>query len=204
VVLSDHGQTPGRSFEQRYGITLDALLRDALGPRPEPIVASSGSLAHVYLGPSHRLDGAQVEEVSPGLLARLVGHPGIGIVVTRSQAGHLVARGRHGRRDLTTDRVDGIDPLGMYGPDAADSLRHIGSSEDAGDLIILSVYDPIAGEVAPFERQVSSHGGLGGAQTRAILVYPAALEPQGPIELVGAEAVHAKLREWMAGDVAAR
>ena len=42
--------------------------------------------------------------------------------------------------------------------------------------------DPETGEVAAFEELVGSHGGMGGAQTEAFLLYPAAFaEPAEPI-----------------------
>jgi hypothetical protein len=202
VVLADHGQTPGESFEARYDMTLGELVGDQMGDGSGPIALGSGSLAHVYLAATgERLSREAIEARHPGLVGRLAAHPGIGIVVTRDDRGRLIADGPDGTYDLSTDTITGTDPLEVYGPHTADSLRHIGSPEHAGDLVILSTYDPVTGEVAPFERQASSHGGLGGPQTRPAFLYPAALEPPGTdLELVGAEAVHAKLREWMAAN----
>ena len=59
--------------------------------------------------------------------------------------------------------------------------------------------DPSTEEIAPFEHQVGAHGGLGGAQTKAFVLYPTALERQEePVSLIGAEQVNAKIREWIA------
>jgi hypothetical protein len=56
--------------------------------------------------------------------------------------------------------------------------------------------DAETGEVAAFEELVGSHGGLGGAQTDAFLLYPASFaEPSEPI--VGAPAVHRVLVGWL-------
>jgi len=42
--------------------------------------------------------------------------------------------------------------------------------------------------IAPFEHPVGAHGGLGGAQTKAFLFYPADLQPSDdPVAVVGAE-----------------
>ena len=216
VVLSDHGQTPGASFESRYEATLEDLVRDllsdpasgaarpaeALSPLPDLIVAAAGNLAHVTFPQSnHRLSAEEIDTMHPRLRAGLTSHPGIGIVMSMTEDGELVALGAHGRRHLVGSGVVGVDPVEPYGPHAAESLRQIGPSRDAGDLVIVSMYDATAGEVAPFERQLGSHGGIGGAQTKAVLLYPRELEPSGdPLDVIGAEALHRKVREWMDRD----
>jgi hypothetical protein len=51
--------------------------------------------------------------------------------------------------------------------------------------------------VAAFEELVGSHGGLGGWQTEAMLVHPADWQiTQG--DLIGPDAVHRQLVEWLA------
>jgi hypothetical protein len=61
------------------------------------------------------------------------------------------------------------------------------------------MYDPSTDEIAPFEHQVGAHGGLGGMQTKAFVLYPAAFEHSDkPLSLVGAEEVNRKIREWIA------
>jgi len=205
IVLSDHGQTQGRPFELRYGATLDDVIRAGSSPSVDPVVAGSGNLAHVYLARSgDRSNYEAIEAAEPGLVQYLASHPGIGVVVVQTALGHLLAIGPDGRSDLTTGDVADVDPLEIYGEHAAASLRHIASHEAAGDLVIISTYDPVADEVMPFERQVSSHGGLGGAQTQPLLLYPAVLEPDaGPLSLVGADAVHAQIREWIEAEASA-
>ena len=44
-------------------------------------------------------------------------------------------------------------------------------------------YDPERDEVAAFEEQVGSHGGLGGPQTHPFLLYPAELSPPRDADL---------------------
>jgi hypothetical protein len=59
--------------------------------------------------------------------------------------------------------------------------------------------DPDTDEVAAFEELIGSHGGLGGWQTQASLVYPASWrEPAGPLH--GAPAVHRQLKAWIAAE----
>jgi hypothetical protein len=62
--------------------------------------------------------------------------------------------------------------------------------------MLVSMLDPETGEVAAFEELVGSHGGLGGSQTDAFLVYPSDLAAP-PLPIVGAPAVHRVLVRWL-------
>jgi hypothetical protein len=273
IVLSDHGQSQGATFRQRYGRTLDALVRDLMAgepavlaatsdvegwgyvntvltqlaagegrgariarrrleqrgetapagpaarkdvgerrdegeeePLPEPgrdagehdlVVAASGNLANVYL---RDIPGrATLEGISarhPGLVEAVASHPGVGLVLVRSERhGPLVLGGR-GFRRLRDGHVEGEDPLRAFGPLAEASLRRLDGFENVGDLAVISALDPDTGEVAAFEELVGSHGGLGGPQTEAFVLYPAELaDPPGSI--VGAPALHEVLVGWL-------
>ena len=58
-----------------------------------------------------------------------------------------------------------------------------------------SFYDAALDEGCAFEELISFHGGLGGPQTRAFILYPAGLPfPDQP--LVGAARVHELLTGW--------
>ena len=59
-----------------------------------------------------------------------------------------------------------------------------------------SPLDPGTGEVAAYEELVGNHGGLGGWQTQAVLVHPAAW-PVDEAPLRGADAVHRQLVGWL-------
>ncbi|GIM95939.1 phage holin family protein [Paractinoplanes toevensis] len=231
VVLSDHGQSQGATFRQRYGIGLDDLVRgtvvapatgtvddeqkgraealragllpsaaDSPGHgdgelRPEHVVLASGNLGLIYLARRPgRQSMEQIEENDPGLLDRLVAHPGIGWIAVRSGADGPVVLGRHGRHYLDDDRVEGADPLLGFGDRAAGDLRRHDRLEHTPDILVNSVYDPVTGEVAAFEELVGCHGGLGGPQNRPVLIHPRAW-PVG-VELNSADAVHAQLRQW--------
>lgn len=269
IVLSDHGQSQGATFRQRYGTSLDELVRrlmagepavlaatadvegwgyvntvlselaagegrgaglarrrlrrrgsgapDALDATPGPddleaapenqpgravgerdvVVAASGNLANVYFT---RIEGRAsweaIEEAHPGLVEALASHPGIGLVLVRSARLGPVALGGRGLRRLADGHVDGEDPLGPFGPLAEASLRRLDGFVTAGDLVVVSMLDPSTGEVAAFEELVGSHGGLGGSQTEAFLLYPATLTDP-PRSLVGAPAVHGVLVGWL-------
>ena len=263
VVLSDHGQTQGAPFRQRYGETLQevvkralaqgevfapaaldeawgdvgAVLADArqdssvggralaratrsrsvggtvaLGPNREAlaqqsthqhaaeqtedaVVLASGCLGLIYLPLGDvRLTAEQISESHPRLLETLTTHPGIGFVMVRSQADGAVVIGGGGRRRLRDDSVEGEDPLAHFDETAAEHLRRHDSFPHCPDILVNSMYDPLADEVAPFEEFMGSHGGLGGPQTHPFAVVPVSWrQPSNPI--VGVEAMHAFLRE---------
>ncbi len=245
VVLSDHGQSQGATFLQRYGETLQdvvggltsgataaaaqgrdetwgptAILLDAIGgsgglferaarrlesdgddqtvgDERDAVVVASGNLAMIsFPAIPGRAREDEIRERHPRLLSGLAGHPGVGVVVVDTASGP-VAIGSAGRCRLETGEVTGEDPLLPYGPRAAEALRRHSRHDDVGDVVVLSSVDPETQEVAAFEELVGSHGGLGGAQTEAVLVVPAAW----PIAdgLVGPDAVHAQLVSWLEG-----
>jgi uncharacterized membrane protein YvlD (DUF360 family) len=254
VVLSDHGQSQGATFQQRHGQPLEAVIAEQLpdamtvvgttdavesagmgrritaelgrwsrvgsllarrvpprhGPsgdgtgldattaRPDVVVCSSGSLAHVYFTSSAgHMTAEAMEAHHPGLIGALARHPGIGALLVRSADGHALAQGADGQHDLTDDRVDGTDPLAVYGPLAAEDLRRLERYPNSGDLILLGAMDQDSGEVTGFEELVGSHGGLGGWQTEPFLLCPASMSlTAGP--LIGAPAVYRQLTAWQA------
>jgi hypothetical protein len=263
VVLSDHGQSLGATFRQRYGITLvqfiarqigegttydDVALRSSeyadgltrishhvlgfraaaaieglLERRPgtrhqrtgrvghshgaplaspadaqvaDVVVCASGNLGLVYFTSSPgRMTREGIESRYPGLIDSLVRHPGIGMLVLRSERG-VVAIGAGGTNLLDEDRIIGGDPLTSYGPTAAAGLRRIAGFEDSGDMIAIGRYDPATDEVVSIEELVGSHGGLGGRQGEAFIAYPPSWHLDGR-PLVGAPAVNIQLRRWM-------
>lgn len=189
----------GRSGEGRHLAETQAAASGSSGA-PELIVAASGNLANIYLTDiPQRATLEEVMDRHPGLIAGLVLHPGIGFVLVRSADRGALAIGRQGVHLLDARAVIGEDPLIDFGPHAPDNLRRLDSFEHVGDLLVNSSYDPVTEEIAPFEHQVGAHGGMGGAQTKAFLFYPTELEPsEEPVAVVGAEAVNARIREWMA------
>ena len=62
--------------------------------------------------------------------------------------------------------------------------------------MVNSPYDPVNDEVAAFEEQVGSHGGLGGPQTHPFLLYPSELSDP-PDEIFGSPAVYQVLKGWL-------
>lgn len=256
-ILSDHGQSQGSTFLQRYGLTLSQLIGELtertvsapetvtegwanvhgiladvanddasfasrtvkrlltdrirsgdvdVGPsrhQHEPtsdediIVLASGNLGLVsFTLIEDRASVADVEERHPGLISGLVDHPGIGFVMVRSDADQAgVVFGTHGVRHLRDGRIEGVDPLVAFGPNAAAHLARTDAFDNCPDLIINSFFDHETDEGAAFEELIGFHGGLGGSQCVPFVLTPAGLPiPSAPI--VGAEAIHHHLIDW--------
>ena len=245
VVLSDHGQSQGATFKQRYGEELsdvvnrhvegdvraeDAqsdegrssfnasvtefatrdtpaghVVRTAAGKRleesepdseiPEVSVMASGNLGLITFP---RMPGrVTLEQMPPGLIEALRSHPGIAFVLVRSEAEGPLVLGPNGSRNLTTDAVEGEDPLAPFGPNAADHVRRTDGFPHCPDLVVNSTYWADLGEVAAFEELVGSHGGMGGTQSHPFVLHPPDLPwPEEPV--IGARNVHRVFRGWLA------
>ncbi|HEY5854135.1 MAG TPA: phage holin family protein [Aldersonia sp.] len=250
IVLSDHGQSQGATFLQRYRETLGQLVirlaahrepgavrrhwyeregrENAASQQPgaegrgyaaasvhsptateeahikagEPVVLGSGNLGLVYF--PHlpgRADVNEIEAAHPGLLTALREHPGIGFLLVAAPGGSVVL-GPHGEVEVTTGEVTGEDPLALMGPDALEKVRRTDTFDNVADIMVGGAYWPDTDEVAAFEEQVGSHGGMGGPQSTPFLLYPDDL-PAPPDPLHGAEEVHRVLVGWRDGATAA-
>jgi hypothetical protein len=161
------------------------------------VVIASGNLAMVYLTAlTRRMTLEEITAVYPGLVPSLVAHPGVGFITVRTDQRGTVVLGRHGTRYLEDGRVEGADPLAEFGPSAAREVLRHSELAHVGDLVLNSPLDPGTGEVAAYEELVGNHGGLGGWQTQAVLVHPAAWPVDGA-PLQGADAVHRQLVSWL-------
>ena len=266
VVLSDHGQTMGATFRQRYGQTLgelvtsllaagshitvdqrrtedwghvnlalsEAVMGDgkdrvatrlarralgkqiaddmvSLGPaaaeedaalatqaqQSDAVILASGNLGLIsFPGWPERLTCEAISNRFPALIPGLLAHPGIGFVLMRSETDGALALGAAGTHYLDTGRIEGEDPLVRYGENAAAHLRRTDGFSNAPDILVISTYDPVTDEVAAFEEQVGSHGGLGGPQTRPFVLHPVTLDA-GPDPIVGAAALHRVMMSWL-------
>ena len=140
----------------------------------EMIVMGSGNLGLVYFGDAERrLTLEQINVRAPELIPGLARHEGIGFLLVRSETDGPVAIGREGAHYLKSGRVDGKDPLIDFGPNAVRHLIRTDGFKNVADIMIVSMYDPVAGEVAAFKELVGSHGGLGGTQTQPFMLLPA-------------------------------
>ncbi|MEV6109843.1 phage holin family protein [Streptomyces sp. NPDC051940] len=166
-----------------------------------PVVLGSGNLGLVsFPDVPERLSREEIDRRHPALLTTLAEHPGIGFLLVHSEEhGPVVLGAGGGEHRLRTGRVVGRDPLAAFGPGAARAVARTDTFPHVADIMVNSAYDEEHGRVHAFEDQIGSHGGLGGSQNRAFLLWPAELTP--PVrpeeELVGAEHVHAVLRGWL-------
>ena len=171
---------------------------------PDVVVASSGNLAHVYVtGLAGRATEDTIEARYPGLIEGLRIHPGIGLLVVRSGAGHVLLLSGSGRLDLTAGFPDRDALLAGFGPGAAENLLRLEGFANAGDLILVGAVDAISGDVTGFEELVGSHGGLGGWQVEPFILCPKALK-MAEDRPVDAPALYRQLTAWrdqMSGDV---
>jgi len=160
------------------------------------VVLGSGNLGLVYLMEQDgRLTREELEARHPQLLPALSSHPHIGWVLVKSGEHGAVVLGGEGTRYLEEDRVEGADPLAGFHATAAQHLLRTHGFQHAPDILVGSFYDPALDEGCAFEELISFHGGLGGSQTQAFLLYPGQL-PAPDQPLVGAETLHRVLVGW--------
>jgi len=188
-----------RALEEATGRPARAGGGDADDLQPsETVVLGSGNLGLIYLKDSpSRLTLEEIRERHPALIPALCEHPHIGFLMVRSAENGAVALGAHGTHRLSDGTVDGEDPLAAFSPNAARHLRRADGFPHVADIMVNSFYDPVTEQGCAFEELISSHGGMGGPQTRPFLLYPAHLAAP-PAPPVGAEAVHRLLRAWRA------
>ena len=105
----------------------------------------------------------------------------MGFAVVMTEAHGPVVLGEGGEHRLEEGVVIGEDPLAPFGPDAPAFVLRAALMPEAPDIYVNSLIDDL-GEVAAFEGLVACHGGLGGWQDRAMLVWPTELP--GPDRMV--------------------
>ncbi|MFJ4948366.1 phage holin family protein [Streptomyces sp. NPDC088760] len=204
---------PRRAERTRSGAEARAAVRAALrrpveekderhrtARRSEPVVLASGNLGLIsFPDVPHRMTKEEIDARHPALLTTLANHPGIGFLLVRSEEHDGVVLGAHGAEIPLAELDDEPGPLARFGPGAPDAVRRTHSFPHTADIMVNSAYDPADGEVLAFEEQIGSHGGLGGAQSRAFLLFPRELS--APVadgaEPAGAEHVHRVLRRWL-------
>jgi uncharacterized membrane protein YvlD (DUF360 family) len=190
--------TRGRVRDGQVGLGPEAAgAGETASADTDLIVVAGGNLALIYFGAEPgRMALERIEELYPELVGALANHPGIGVLVVRSAEHGLICLGGSGINYLDESRIEGIDPLAVYGEHAVASIRRLDEIEHTGDLAVISFYDPETGDIAAFEELIGAHGGLGGPQTRPFLMYPAEWELDlAPI--LGAPMVYRQLRRWM-------
>ncbi|CAM5627283.1 membrane protein [Streptomyces avidinii] len=166
------------------------------GRGPDPVVLASGNLGLIsFPDLPGRASRERIERAHPALLATLAAHPGIGFLLVDGVV--LGPDGAEARLDVPGAAEDLLAP---FGPGAARAVRRTDAFPHVADVMVNSAYDPRTGAVHAFEEQIGSHGGLGGEQAHPFLMWPVELSEPNPSsgpELVGAEAMHEVLRDWL-------
>ena len=195
---AEKGKTESTAWLRRARGQGDELSAPVTSEASAPIVLASGNLGLITLpGEPRRLTRQEIDARHPALIDGLLDNPEIGFVlVARSEGGSIVL-GRNGSRTLADGEIVGDDPLAPFGPRAIDQVREVDAYATAADLMVNSRYDADLDEVAAFEEQVGSHGGLGGPQTHPFLMYPVELSP--PAEpIFTSVGMHRVLKNWLA------
>ncbi len=261
VVLSDHGQSQGATFLQRYGLTLQQLVQELMTEEHKVSTLEAhgdegvGSLnilltetvqndtsvlskatgrvfkkhtteeGHIQIGHKkkkeedeedtavyalasgnlglisftkfpERITLEQLQETFPGVVPGLIQHEGIGFIMVRSEKDGPVVLGAKGTYYLDDDRIEGENPLAVFGPHAVQNLRRTDSFPNCPDILVNSFYDPEKDEGCAFEELIGFHGGLGGAQTKPFILHPVEFKvPDEP--LIGAASVHQLAKSWV-------
>ncbi|HET9782530.1 MAG TPA: phage holin family protein [Candidatus Dormibacteraeota bacterium] len=162
------------------------------------VVLGSGNLGLVYLmEKSYRLTLEEIDAAHPRLVPALRDHPHIGWLLVRSEKDGPIVLNRSGMRRLRDGHIEGGDPLAGFSATAAEHLLRTDGFAHAPDILVGSFYDPAMEEGCAFEELISFHGGIGGPQSRAFLLYPSHL-PLAAQPLRGAASVNRLLRGWRA------
>lgn len=271
VVLSDHGQSGGATFLQRYGLSLQQFVQQLmteeysvespavsgeglgriniflndtiqnetgsaakavgtlfkgqtvdgqviLGPerqeakqkaqtaagqdetktdRPDVYALASGNLGLIsFTRWPERVTLEELEEAFPAVIPGLTQHEGIGFIMVRSEEHGPVVLGANGIYYLRDDRIEGENPLALFGPHAAHHLRRTDTFANCPDILVNSFYDPEKEEGCAFEELVGFHGGMGGMQTQPFVMHPAELKVEDG-DLTGAASVHRLGKSWL-------
>ena len=162
------------------------------------VVLGSGNLGLVYLMEKQgRMTLEEIQVAHPRLMPALRDHPHVGWLLVRTEREGPVVLGPAGAQWLSDGRTVGKDPLAHFPAGAADHLRRSDAFAHAPDILVGSFYDPSLEEACAFEELVSFHGGIGGPQSRAFVLYPRNLPgPSQPLR--GAASIHRLLRGWRA------
>ena len=187
----------GLAVDEATGRKRRGARKDDLSGRAA-VVLGSGNLGLVYLmEKAERMTLEEIEARHPRLVPALREHPHVGWVLVRSSQDGPVVFGASGARYLTYGRVVGDDPLAPFPASAAEHLRRSDGFAHCPDILVGSFYDAALEEGCAFEELISFHGGIGGPQSRAFVLYPHDLPiPREPLR--GAASIHRLLRHWRA------
>ena len=164
----------------RYGLR-EIILPEKyrVDARHEVVVTYSSCLALVYFatGPEQLTREAILADSRwRSLYEALVRHPGIGLVLTRTNT-TVHAESSAGTATISDGShavTAGTDPLEAYGtePYVLRAIESLVRQHNCGDCVLFGAYD--GEDIVSFDDQVGAHGSAGGDQ-----VYPFLITPKG-------------------------
>ena len=152
------------------------------------VVTYSSCLALVYFAADAEqlsLEAILGDPSRRSLYVELVGHPGIGLVLTRT-AGVVHAESKKGKATICDAKVtvlSGSNPLEPYGTESYQlrAIESLVNQPNAGDCVLFGAFNGY--EIISFDDQVGAHGSAGGDQVYPFLITPAGLvAPDAVIE----------------------
>ncbi len=169
-------------LRSKYGLR-ELILPEkyAVEHRHDVVVTYSSCLALLYFVDDPKplsLDDIAGDPRRATLYRRLLEHPGVGLLGTRSgNAVHVESA--VGRASISDGRVmvlEGANPLTRY--EASEivvrAIERVASQANSGDVTIFGAYDGY--EIVSFDDQIGAHGAAGGNQVHPFLIGPAHLE----------------------------
>ena len=139
----------------------------------------------------------EMDAAFPALVPGLVDHPGVSLALVTSAEHGPLAIGKRGVYYLETGKVEGQDPIARFGPHAARHLLREARFVNVPDIVVIGEVNEQTGEVPAFEDKLGNHGGLGGWQREAFVMFPSDFTPEVE-EIIGAGHLHELLMQWMA------
>lgn len=161
----------------------------------------SGNLGNIWFKEhKQRLSLEEIQNFYPDLIDKILRLDGVGMIIVKSKSGHICLSTK-GSINLENSKIIDNNPLQKYSTHDRKSLLRLSRMVNAPDIIVISTYDEVTGEVYAFEELVGNHGGIGGWQTEAILLHPRKFKVNKKFlddgEIVGAESVHKILKNWL-------
>jgi predicted AlkP superfamily pyrophosphatase or phosphodiesterase/uncharacterized membrane protein YvlD (DUF360 family) len=165
------------------------------------VFTGSGNLGNVWFKDyKHRLSLEEIQNFYPDLIDKILHIDGVGMIIVKSKQGYICVSNK-GSINLESNKVINDNPLQKYSSHDKNSLLRLSKMKNAPDIIVISTYDEVTGEVYAFEELVGNHGGIGGWQTEAILLHPRKFKIDSKFlsdgDIVGAESVHKILKGWL-------
>lgn len=192
------GAAPFRSARRR--LNKQEIQRE-MSKRTDIVVTGSGNLGNIWIIPyDKRPNRDRLEKDFPGIIEGLLRTEGIGLVIVVNSRNEPICIGQKGEINLKTGKVTGQNPLKPYSSIRPIDLLRPASMKHAPDIQIISSMNPVTEEVHAFEELVGNHGGIGGWQTDALLLYPASLKiPEKHLtdgKIVDSVSLHKILKGW--------